>query len=301
METMKRSFVMTLVFVALALSFDEFGASERLVPHWNAASTVVRTGEQHRPGDSESWSAETLAPPQPGSSPDDDAAPADEPENDALVVPAARTSVRAAASGTLRELAVGAGETISRGQTVARIRDDDVAAELKRQQAAVAVAKCRIREAEAELELARYAAGWRRVEVATARRDAATQELEVARCAVEMIERRLEKYEVVAPFSGRVTEVIAHPDQYVSEGDIILWIESTEKRLILHLPLDEVEGREPVEVSVLVAGEWRRIPGGVRQPRLNANGTVTVVFDLGQDDDFVCDQLLPVASGGSGR
>ncbi len=237
----------------------------------------------------------------------------------AVVFPADRIRIRAAASGTIRELLVRVGESVSAGQVLSRVRADEVHADLKRRTAYVAAARCRIVEAQADLELAEYerelkeelslastvpeaeyVASKLRVRSATARLDAVRQELAMAKHDTEMIEKSLERYRAVAPAAGRVTKILGHVDQYVREGDTILWIESHEKRLKLHLPAERVRGRDPMEVSVLVRGAWRVVGGGVRQPNYNPDGTVTVVFDLGRTDEFVSAQIVQTDAGSGG-
>lgn len=231
----------------------------------------------------------------------------------AVVFPADRIRVRAAASGTIREIPVNPAGAVSRGQVLCRIRPDEVIADLKRRTAHVAAARSRVSEAEADLELAELdeklktelsqghtvsraeaLASTLRVRSAVARRSAARNELSVAEHGAEVVEESLERYRAVAPADGRVTEIRAHVDQYVREGDTLMWIESHERRLKVHLPAEEVRGHEEIEIRARVAGEWRVLRGGAPQPRDNPDGSVTVVFDLGRTDDLVPGQILEV-------
>lgn len=301
---MKRLFTQALVF-ALLLSIGHFaripgGSTTALAPtHREAVSEYVASASSEDSDDDPLESARQLIP--------------------AVVFPADRIRIRAAASGTIRELLVRVGESVSAGQVVSLIRPDEVHADLKRRTAHVAAARCRIVEAQANLELAEYerelkqklsltstvpeaeyVASQLRVRSAAARLDAAREELAMAKHDAEMMEKSLERYRAVAPAAGRVTKILGHLDQYVREGDTILWIESHEKQLKLHLPAERVQGRDQIQVAVLVRGEWRVVEGGVPQPSYSPDGTVTVVFDLGRTDEFVSAQILQADAGSGG-
>lgn len=237
----------------------------------------------------------------------------------AVVSPADRIRVRAAASGTIAELPVSRGQAVSAGHVLCRIRSDEVLADLKQRAARVAAARCRVREAQADLELAEYelelkedlslanatpraefVAAKLRVRSASARVDAAKEELAAATHGSEMVEKSLERYRAVASSAGRVTEILGRAGQYVGEGDTLLWMESHEKRLRVHLPAEQVRRWDRIEVSILVRGAWRVIGNGVPQPHDNPDGTVTVLLDLGRTDEFASGQILQADAGPGG-
>ena len=250
----------------------------------------------------------------------------DEPEDEAslrvseilpgLVVPAERVAVRAIASGPISELPVREGDSVDAGQVVVHVDDCEIVAELQRQTSCVASAASRATEGRALLELAEYnhrlnrQLGQKqvvgkaaviqselRVKAETAKSAALREGVAVARREEAVLKHRLAKYRTVAPFSGRVTEILRYRDQYVGQGDVILWIESHEKQLKLHLPPELIEkcgaALDRLQVSALLSeDEWLDLTIDAIKPIYNADGSRTVVFKLGPDSTLLTGQFV---------
>ncbi len=257
-------------------------------------------------------------PGKPGSSHDDPDAEVSSKTSEillGLVVSKRRVPIRATYSGTIIERPVSEGDSVTAGQLLAYIDDSEEAAELEKQTASIEAAASRATEARAQLESAQYnhrlnqkLAQKQLVEQAavvesellvkaeTAKLAALQEDVAVARREKAVLEQRLAKHRTMAPLAGRVTEILCYRDQYVGQGDVILWIESHEKQLKLHLSPEMIEKcggvLERLQVSVLLQEEeW--VDVRVAAPKqYNPDGSRTVLFEIDPQSRVLAGQIL---------
>ncbi len=234
-----------------------------------------------------------------------------------LIVSARRAAIRATDSGPISELPVSEGSSVTAGQLVAHIDDCEIVAELEKQTACIAAAQARATEAQARLELAQYnhrlnqkLAQKQLVQEAavveseflakaeTAKLAAMQEDVAVAQRQKAVLEQRLAKYRTVAPFSGRVTEILCYRDQYVGQGDVVVWIESHEKQLKLHLPAELIEKcggvLERLQVSVLLQeDEWVDLKVQMSpKDSYNPDGSRTVLLEIDPQSRLLAGQII---------
>ena len=232
-----------------------------------------------------------------------------------LVVPSKRAAVRAAVSGMIRELSVSEGASVAAGQVVGHVNEGEVLAELERQTACIASAESRATEAEALADLAAHnhrlnrqlsqrqvvtaaevvESGFR-AKAGAAKLATLQRGVVVARREKAVTQQRLVNYRMVAPFSGHVTEILRYRNQYVGQGDVILWIESHEKQLRLHLPAELIEQCaglvDRLEVSVLLPkGRWLDVKVHAAKSHRNPDGSRTILFTIGPEETLLAGQI----------
>jgi multidrug efflux pump subunit AcrA (membrane-fusion protein) len=231
----------------------------------------------------------------------------------AVVVAADRTPVRAGLAGILKKLTVAEGNAVESCQVVAELETVEIDAELERQTAAIAAAKKLVEECESQLAFAEYergsyqdlakdkAIGPLEVEGSKSRARSTTAKLAALRSQIVVEERRQaalqrkrEKHQFLAPFAGTVTETLRYANQYVGEGDLVLWIESHDKRLKLHVPATLVASLDQLRFSWFYKGEWLDLTVHAMKPNYNPDGSRTVLLRLPHDDTLLVGQMVQV-------
>ena len=231
----------------------------------------------------------------------------------AVVVAADRTPVRAGVSGILKKVTVAEGNSVESCQVVAELETVEIDAELARQTAAIAAAKKLVEECESQLAFAEYergsyqdlakdkAIGPLEVEGSKARARSTTAKLAALKSQIVVEERRQaalqrkrEKHQFLAPFAGTVTEILRYANQYVGEGDLVLWIESHDKRLKLHVPATLVANLDQLRFSWFRKGEWLDLTVHTMKPSYNPDGSRTVLLKLPLDGSLLAGQMVQV-------
>jgi len=233
-----------------------------------------------------------------------------------LVVPSKRAAVRAAVSGMIREIPVSEGTSVAAGQVVGYVNEGELLAELERRSACIASAESRATEAQALADLAAHnhrlnqqlsqsqvvtaaevvESGFR-AKAEAAKLATLQRGVVVARREKAVTQRRLANYRMAAPFSGHVTEILRYRSQYVGQGDVILWIESHEKQLRLHLPAELIEQcaglLDRLKVSVLLSkGRWLDVEVHAAKSHRNPDGSRTVLFTIGPEETLLAGQIV---------
>jgi len=233
-----------------------------------------------------------------------------------LIVSAQRVAIRAMDSGPISELPVSEGGSVTAGQLVAYVNDREIVAELEKQTSCIAAAQSRAAESQARLELAQYnhrlnqkLAEKRLVQQAavvesellakaeTAKLASLQEDVAVTQHQEAVLKQRLARYRTVAPLAGRITEILCYRDQYVGQGDVILWIESHEKQLKFHLPPELIEKcggvLERLQVSVLLPeDEWVDLKVQMPKPGYNPDGSRTVLCEIDPQSRLLAGQIL---------
>ncbi|MFV1981447.1 MAG: efflux RND transporter periplasmic adaptor subunit [Rhodothermia bacterium] len=323
---MTRPFVLMTAFVAVFLTGKSLplptisGSST-----WTRSSWWASADDSSRPHYYGTWDRFAAGPADDPSSPANeppgrkttDALPTND-ESGALSVPglvvaARRIAVRVPVSGILGSLTVDEGDSVKMGQIVAKIDDTEIDAECKCQEATVAATKNLVQEAQSRFDLARYQLDIRqrlfarravsemalrenefRVTSTTTKLEAMKNQVIAEEHQLAMLRRKKEKHRVIAPFVGMVTELLQYPNQYVREGDLILWVESYEKQLKLHLPYELAEHPDQVAFSLATDGRQIRKKVCRLKPEYNPDGSRTVFLELPADRGLLPGQILQV-------
>lgn len=191
----------------------------------------------------------------------------------ANLVPETEVQVLAEREGRVARLLVEEGERVTAGQVLAELAKGD--AEIARQKAAVQLKN-------AKLNFSRTSKLVDEGLVSPQDHDKAVMELGVAKQELAEAEWRLEKAQIRAPFTGRLTKRLAQPGQDVRVADELFTVAKFEPLVArIYLAekdvLDLTEGR-PVRI-VLKADESIEAPGKIRRisPVVDpATGTVKV-------------------------
>ena len=194
----------------------------------------------------------------------------------ANLVPESEVQVLAEREGRVARLLVEEGERVTAGQVLAELAKGD--AEIARQKAEVQLKN-------AELNFSRTSKLVDEGLVSPQEHDKAEMELGVARQELAEAEWRLEKAQIRAPFTGRLTKRLAQPGQDVRVADELFTVAKFEPLVArIYLAekdvLDLTEGR-PVRI-VLKADESIEAPGKIRRisPVVDpATGTVKVTVE----------------------
>lgn len=203
-----------------------------------------------------------------------------------------RSQLAAREEGLVLELAVRAGDEVTRGQTIARL--DPVLAELtvKTSRANVDALRAIVNEREAErdraqLDVERYeslvdAASATSQEIEDARVDLASAEARLrsaeaqvaaAEASLALDEQRLRDMEIRAPFDGRVVRTATEVGQWVGVGDIVAEIYSADSiEAWVDVPESAAERMAGVGSTVSV-----QIPAIAGVSGGEVNGTVTQI------------------------
>ena len=152
--------------------------------------------------------------------------------------------------GRIREMPWYEGDRVRAGETLVRLEDSLLQAELRK-------ARARLRQAEQDLARLRRLVGKSLISEEDLMR--AETALDVARAEQALLRARLEYMHIRAPFDGVVTERLAEPGDAVPRHTHLLTIADpaslvTEVRVSeLHLP--SLEAGEPVEVRIDALGD----------------------------------------------
>ncbi len=114
-----------------------------------------------------------------------------EPSGEFVVLPQARADVRALVSGDVREVLVEEGDTVTAGDVIARLSDDE-------QRAKVAASKAKLAQLRADLALARSGGKPEEVEVARQRVETARKRADVARTNADRLSQAYSRRAVTA-------------------------------------------------------------------------------------------------------
>lgn len=137
------------------------------------------------------------------------------------------------AAGQIDEVTVEVGDTVRRGQVVARIRQPELLDRIQRARAALQTPA--INQARGTAEEAGATGATGAVESAETRR---------LRSELDFLERRLaQESRVVSPFSGRVVEVERATGEVIRPGEALLSLEGLEKPLEALVYVDPAHGK----------------------------------------------------------
>lgn len=199
------------------------------------------------------------------------------------VITLRRSAVATREAGLVVELDLEPGDTVERGQVIARLDDDRAEIEVERWEARIAADGATLNQRRAEL--ARAERELQRIEQLASRASAGESELDRTRTEVEsqkaqvaeaeatlrvskaelaLARRRLEDMAIRAPFAGRVVSKSTETGQWVSQGASIVTIVSlTELEARADIPERSVgalqTGSGQIEVFVPAIG--KRLPG----------------------------------------
>lgn len=134
------------------------------------------------------------------------------------VRPVERAVIAAKISGTIESLPLTLGQTVKRGELLARVAAPELTARLAQTRAQLEQA---VREEKRNRELAATGA-----DTADAAR-AAAERLRVAQAAVSEPEAMLAYTEIHAPYDGRVAQKLAYPGDLATPGSPLLVLESS--------------------------------------------------------------------------
>jgi RND family efflux transporter MFP subunit len=143
--------------------------------------------------------------------------------------------------GTISELKVDEGDSVTQGQVLALVGDPKIGLRINALDARIIAIESRVETAKTELERAktlqeRGFASQARVDQAQTAYDVALNELKSARAERSVIETEGQEGEVLAPTSGRVLKVPVTVGSVVLAGESIATIAANEYLLRLELP-----------------------------------------------------------------
>lgn len=173
--------------------------------------------------------------------------------------------------GQVSEVLVTTGNTVSPGQVIARIANDEYALELERSQAALEAADSQLRSARAAYQRTRElfqndGASRSQLESAQSSLESAESNQASAQAQLERARLQLSYTEVSAPFAGTVSVRYVDPGVVVGAGQAIVALAGAEvERVQISVPEDIVARMSvgtPVTVSVAAAG-LADLPGEV--------------------------------------
>ena len=179
-------------------------------------------------------------------------------------------SARARIGGTVADLVVVEGDTVTAGQVIASVGDDKLASQ-------IAALKAEADKAEADLERARDLAA--RGVIPKAQLDAAEAAASAARSRLNAQRQLMAEGDVLSPRAGRVLTVPVTSGAVVMPGEEIARI--ADETYVLRLRLPERHARH------LKAGDEVVLPSGTGEAP--ARGTVTLVYPQIVDGRVVAD------------
>lgn len=170
-------------------------------------------------------------------------------------------------SGRIVEINFSEGGKVSKGDTLFRLDDSVVKAQLQQAQASLSLAQSRFRRAQ---ELSRE--GF----ISKQARDEASSELQVQQAAVALHQAQLEKTAIHAPFDGLIGLRNVSVGDYVSPGQDLVTIESVNPlKVDFRVPEQFLAGVYP---GLALSVSFDAMPGQVRQGEV---GAVSPVVDVG--------------------
>lgn len=199
------------------------------------------------------------------------------------VRPRAESLVAAEVGGIVREMGARRGRAVQRGDVLAVLRDAELEEELASAQAEVRLAEAELEKAKADRARAEELVTKQvapQEQLDAARRDAQVweQRLAKARSAVRLLEDRVGRQTVRAPFDGVVVEEHAEVGEWIAKGGAVAQV-ADQDPVLVRVPVPEqyvvevVAGQAvPVTVDALGGREFRGtvnavIPSGDAQAR----------------------------------
>ena len=176
-------------------------------------------------------------------------------------------------AGRLEQVSVKLGDTVSRGQRIAKIEDREILEQVKQAEAAFEVARATIRQREADLKFAetnlsrsrelfgRQLLPRQTLDDADARHQAAVAQLELTRAQLTQSQARLDELRITlsntiisSPVNGFVARRNADPGAYVSQNaPVVDVVDISTVRLVVNIvekDLRRIEIGEPAKVDV---------------------------------------------------
>ncbi len=187
-----------------------------------------------------------------------------------VAYPGAEVTVGSDLAGTVVRLLVEEKSQVKKGQLLAELRSDDVAAELAEARARVAEAEADLRLYETEVARAERLAAdgviaQQRADVARRDRDAALARRQTAGAAVTRLVAVLAKSRILAPISGLVTSRLVDAGETVEAGEDLLTLADL-GRTRIEAEVDEFDaGRMALGLAVEISAEgypgqsWRGV------------------------------------------
>lgn len=209
------------------------------------------------------------------------------------------TVARTRIGGTLAQLTVKEGDTVTAGQVIASVRDPKLPLQLAALDARIQALQAQQRQAELELDRARQlrASGTgtqQRLDDAQAALDVARAQIAAMKAERAVVEQQQREGEVLAPANGRILQIKAVDGTVVQPGEPVTTLATETYVLRLHLPERHArflrEG-DPVLVGerglastdapeTLKRGAVRQVYPELSQGRVVADATVTGLGDF---------------------
>jgi len=193
------------------------------------------------------------------------------------------TVARTRIGGTLAQLAVKEGDTVTAGQAVASVRDLKLPLQLTALDARIQALLAQQRQAELELDRARQlrASGTgtqQRLDDAQAALDVARAQIAAMKAERAVVEQQQREGEVLAPANGRILQVKAVDGAVVQPGEPVATLATETYVLRLHLP--ERHARFLREGDPVLVGERGLAPAGAptNAPEALKRGAVRLVY-----------------------
>ncbi|HYD65858.1 efflux RND transporter periplasmic adaptor subunit [Azospirillum sp.] len=193
------------------------------------------------------------------------------------------TVARTRIGGTLAQLAVKEGDTVTAGQAVASVRDPKLPLQLAALDARIQALLAQQRQAELELDRARQlrASGTgtqQRLDDAQAALDVARAQIAAMKAERAVVEQQEREGEVLAPANGRILQVKAVDGAVVQPGEPVATLATETYVLRLHLP--ERHARFLREGDPVLVGERGLAPAGAptNAPEALKHGAVRLVY-----------------------
>jgi multidrug efflux pump subunit AcrA (membrane-fusion protein) len=229
------------------------------------------------------------------------------------LVTACRAAIRAPVAGRVTKVAVREEQVVRAGEQLVQIDDTEMRLELLRQKARAESLQEDIREARSHLEVAKndlerterlfrtravaeqsVIASRHLVDARNARLSSVEGQARAEECNLKLIDYRLRNYQVLAPFSGLVTEVVRQPDTYAQQGEILLHIESLRKEVKIQLPMMAAVELDQLKFSLFHDSQWIRLPVTRVRASSNADGSRTIILALAPDMGLISGQMVQV-------
>lgn len=212
--------------------------------------------------------------------------------------------------GTISELKVDEGDSVTQGQVLALVGDPKIGLRIEALDARIIALQSRVETAKTELERAktlqaRGFASQARVDQAQTAYDVADNDLKSARAERSVIETEGQEGEVLAPTSGRVLKVPVTFGSVVLAGESIATIAANEYLLRLELPERHarfIKVGDAVRVGARGLGPEEASPAEGRivqvYPELDAGRVIADAEVLGLGSFFVGERVLVWISAG---
>ncbi len=176
--------------------------------------------------------------------------------------------VRPAVSGTLVELPVAEGDTVSMGDLLARIDPSSQEALVRQSQAALAAGRVALAQSEADFKRLTTLEGivpTISIDAADSKAKAAADEVLRLAAAVDGARIQLAKYTILAPISGAVLSVDGEPGQLADPAVILVRLADT-SQVVVEADVDEVYATQ-IKVGqaalMQLAGETQTVDGRI--------------------------------------